>query len=596
METMGDLRRTCYCGDSVNVPVGSEITAAGFIAKVRDMGTLIFADLRDNSGILQLAFDPDTDPAVFSKAKSLKSEAVVIAKGVLRERSSKNKELPTGDIELAVNEMHILNTPAKPLPFEIRDDVPVRDELALKYRYLSLRKPSLTRNLIMRHRIVKATRDFFDSHRFIEVETPMLIKSTPEGARDYIVPSRVQPGHFYALPQSPQLYKQLLMVAGMDRYMQIVKCFRDEDLRADRQPEFTQIDLEMSFVDVDDIIDINEQFLKTLFHEILGIELETPFPRLKWDDAMAKYGSDKPDLRFGMEISDLTDIAKGSSFGVFRDAVESGGTVRAINAKGLADKLTRKEIDRLTELAKTYKAKGIAYTRLNSDGSVSSSYEKFLSEEEKEAIRGAMGAVQGDCILIIAGKWKDTLTALGAVRCEIAKTYGLIEPGKFALLWVTDFPLFEYSEEEHRWVAEHHPFTAPRDEDIDKVTTDPGSCYAKAYDIVINGTEAGGGSIRISDPALQQRMFKALGFTEEKAKAQFGFLMEAYNYSAPPHGGLAYGLDRLVMLMLGLDTIRDVIAFPKVQNAGEPMSGCPDTVDESQLKELSIKLDLKKDS
>ncbi|MBR2807382.1 MAG: aspartate--tRNA ligase [Oscillospiraceae bacterium] len=592
MDKMGELRRTHYAEDTVKVPFGETVTVAGFVSRTRDLGNLIFTDLRDNTGILQLAFDQDTDPEVFRKAEQLKSETVIMAKGVLRERSSKNKDIPTGDIELFVTDLRILNAPTEMLPFEIRDEVPVRDELSLKYRYLELRKPSMTRNLVMRHKIVKCTRDYFDSQHFLEIETPMLIKSTPEGARDYIVPSRVQPGHFYALPQSPQIYKQILMVAGYDRYMQIVRCFRDEDLRADRQPEFTQIDLEMSFADVDDVIAVNEGFLKKLFHDILGKDIQTPFRRMTWNDAMAKYGSDKPDLRFGLEITDLSETVKGCGFGVFASTVENGGSVCAINAKGLAEKLTRKEIDKLVEFVKTYKAKGIAFTRINADGTSSSSYEKFLSEDEAKAVREKMEAEAGDVILIIAGDRMETLTALGALRCQIARNFGLIEKGRFELLWVTDFPLFEYSEEEDRWVAMHHPFTAPRDEDMDKIVSDPGSCYAKAYDIVINGTEAGGGSIRISNPNVQQQMFEALGFTDESARSRFGFLMDAYKYGAPPHGGLAYGLDRLVMLLLELDTIRDVIAFPKVQNAGEPMSGCPDFVDQKQLEELHIKLDL----
>ncbi len=588
MDTMGKLRRTHYCGETVGVACGSEIVAAGFVAKTRNLGNLIFCDLRDCTGILQLAFDETTDPAVFEKAKSLRGEYVVMAKGTLRERASKNPDLPTGDFELFVSELLILSQAQTP-PFEIRDDVNVRDDLALTYRYLDLRRPVLQNTIQLRHRIVKCARDYFDENHFTEIETPIMIRSTPEGARDYLVPSRVQQGRFYALPQSPQLYKQLLMIAGFDRYMQIARCFRDEDLRADRQPEFTQIDLEMSFADIDDIIAVNEGFVKRCFKQTLGVDVTTPFPRLTYAEAMDRFGSDKPDTRFGLELQDISDVVKGCDFKVFADACAAGGSVRAINAKGMADKLTRKEIDRLAEYVKTYRAKGLAWCKLGADGA-SGSYEKFLSDDEKNAVRAALGAEPGDVLFIVADRNKVVFDALGALRCEIARQHGLIPKDTYNLLWITEFPLFEYSEEEERFVAMHHPFTAPMDGDLERIVSDPGACRAKAYDIVLNGVELGGGSIRISNPATQRRMFEALGFTEERMQKQFGFLIDAYRYGAPPHGGMAYGLDRFVMLLLQRDTIRDVIAFPKVQNAGELMSGCPDTVDRQQLDELGIKL------
>ncbi len=592
MDSMGKMRRTHYCAESVGAAVGEEIVAAGFIAKARDLGNLIFADLRDRTGILQLAFDDGTDREIFEKAKSLRSEYVVMAKGVIRERKSKNPALPTGNIELYVNDLRVLSA-AETTPFEIRDEVPVREDLALTYRYLELRKPSLTNNLITRHRIVKCARDYFDSQNFLEIETPMLCRSTPEGARDYLVPSRVQPGKFFCLPQSPQQYKQLLMIAGMDRYMQIVKCFRDEDLRADRQPEFTQIDLEMSFADEDDIISVNEGFLKKLFKDILDIDIEIPLRRMPYKEAMERFGSDKPDLRFGLELRDISELVKDCGFSVFKNAVAEGGSVRAINAKGLASHLSRKEIDRLAQFIKPFKAKGLAFTRITPEGE-SSSYEKFLTSEEVSAVRCALGAETGDAILIVAdSKNQVVFDSLGALRCEIAKKCGLIDPKRFELLWVVDFPLFEYSEEDGRYYAKHHPFTMPKDGDIDKLETRQDECYAKAYDIVINGTEAGGGSIRISNPETQKKMFRALGFTDERARSQFGYLIDAYRYGAPPHGGLAYGLDRLVMLLMGKESIREVIAFPKVQNSSELMTGSPSEVDQLQLDELSIKVDIK---
>ena len=475
-------------------------------------------------------------------------------------------------------------------PFEIRDGINVNDDLRLRYRYLDLRRPSQHETIVLRSKICQIVRNYFCDNHFCEIETPTLIKSTPEGARDYLVPSRVQPGHFYALPQSPQLYKQILMLSGFDRYFQIARCYRDEDLRADRQPEFTQIDEELSFVDENDIMTINEGLLKKLWKEMLGIDLVTPFQRLPWDQAMARFGSDKPDTRFGLEIRDVTEVFRGTEFKPFAAVLAEGGSIRAINAAGLADKLTRKNIDKLGEVAKTYGAKGLAFSRLTAEGTASS-FEKFLTEAEKTALYQALDARTGDVLLLVSDTdWVRACTALGQVRLEVGRKYDLIDPDKFNFLWVVDFPLFEYSEQEGRWMAMHHPFTMPKPEDLDKIESDPGACRALAYDIVLNGVELGGGSIRINDPALQDRMFHALGFTEEKARASFGFLMDAYKFGAPPHGGMAYGLDRLVMLMLKRDSIRDVIAFPKVQNAGEPMSGAPDVVDPKQLKELSIAL------
>ena len=587
METMGNLRRTHYCGTLRARDAGTQMTVAGSIAKCRDKGGVIFADLRDTTGILQLIFDDSTDRAVFEKASGLKSEYVVIAAGTLREREAKTDKIPTGEVELFVTELRVLSG-AQTTPFEVRDGINVNDQLRLKYRYLDLRRPSMHEPIVVRSKIAKVVRDYYDEQHFVEIETPMLIKSTPEGARDYLVPSRVQPGHFYALPQSPQLYKQILMLSGFDRYYQIVRCFRDEDLRADRQPEFTQIDMEMSFVTEDDVMTMNEGLVKRVFREVLGVDVETPFRRMPYSEAMARYGSDKPDTRFGLELQDVTDVLRESGFAVFKSAVEAGGSVRLINAKGLAGALTRKEIYKLVDVAKTYGAKGLAYTRLTADG-VTSSFEKFLSEEEKAALHKAAGAETGDVLLVVADAKNSTVfAALGALRLAVANKCGLIDPDKFNFLWVTDFPFFEYSEEEGRWMAMHHPFTMPRAEDLDKVESDPGSVRALAYDMVLNGCELGGGSIRINDPAVQDRMLKALGFSEERARESFGFLMDAYQYGAPPHGGMAFGFDRMVMLMLKRDSIRDVIAFPKVQNAGEPMSGCPETVEEKQLRELSI--------
>lgn len=589
METMGNLRRTDYCAEVGLADVGREMTVCGSIARARDKGGIIFADLRDTTGILQLVFDEDTPAEVFAKAEHLKSEYVVIARGALRERAAKTDKVSTGDVELYVAELRVLSEAQTP-PFEIRDDIKVGDDLRLRYRYLDLRRPSMHEPIVLRSKICRIVRDYFYNEHFCEIETPTLIRSTPEGARDYLVPSRVQPGHFYALPQSPQLYKQILMLSGFDRYFQIARCYRDEDLRADRQPEFTQIDEELAFVTEDDVMTINEGLIKRLWKEMLGIDVATPFERMPWDQAMARFGSDKPDTRFGLEIQDVGAVFANTEFKPFAAALAEGGTIRAINAKGLAGALSRKGIDKLGEVAKTYGAKGLAFSRLTAEGT-SSSFEKFLSEEEKAALYKALDAETGDVLLLVSDtSWTRACTALGQVRLEIGRQHGLIDPDKFNFLWVVDFPLFEYSEQEGRWMAMHHPFTMPNAADLDKIETDPGACRALAYDIVLNGVELGGGSIRINDPALQDRMFHALGFTEEKARASFGFLMDAYKYGAPPHGGMAYGLDRLVMLMLKKDSIRDVIAFPKVQNAGEPMTGAPDIVDPKQLADLSIAL------
>lgn len=584
---MDRLKRSDYCGVLRSTDIGREITVCGWAQRQRDLGQLIFIDLRDRTGILQLAFDDSTPRDIFEKAFTVRAEFVLAARGIVRERSSKNPDLPTGDIELEVQAFEILSTSETP-PFEIVDNSTTGEALRLKYRYLDLRRPSVAKNIMIRHQIAKAARDYFDENGFLEIETPVLIKSTPEGARDYLVPSRVHNGKFYALPQSPQLYKQLLMLSGFDRYFQIARCFRDEDLRADRQPEFTQIDLEMSFVEAEDVMAVNEGFMKYVFSKVLNREVKTPFLRMKYEEAMNRFGSDKPDTRFGLELCDLSDVLKDCEFRVFAGALAASGSVRAINVKGLADRLSRKEIDKLTEWVKTYGAKGLAFARFTGE-TVSSSYEKFLKEEEVRAVREKLDAQPGDVILIVAdSKEQVVFDSLGALRCEIAARYDLIDQDRFDFLWVTDFPQFEFAEEENRYVAKHHPFTAPMDEDIEKLESNPGEVHAKAYDLVLNGTEVGGGSIRIHDRSLQAKMFRALGFTQEEAEERFGFLLEAFKYGAPPHGGMAYGLDRLVMLMCGCDSIRDVMAFPKVQNASELMSMCPSVVDERQLEELGI--------
>ena len=589
METMGSLRRTNYCGEVSMSNVGQEMTVCGSIARARDKGGIIFADLRDTTGILQLVFDEDTPKDVFAKAESLKSEYVVICRGLLRERAAKTTKIATGDVELYVSELRILSEAQTP-PFEIRDDINVNDDLRLRYRYLDLRRPSMHEPIVLRSKIMQIIRSYFCDNHFTEIETPTLIKSTPEGARDYLVPSRVQPGHFYALPQSPQLYKQILMLSGFDRYFQIARCYRDEDLRADRQPEFTQVDEEMSFVNENDIMTINEGLIKRLWKEMLGVDVQTPFVRMPWDEAMGRFGSDKPDTRFGLEIVDVTDIFDGTEFKPFAAVLEQGGSIRAINAKGLAGKLTRKHIDKLGEVAKTYGAKGLAFSRLTEEGT-SSSFEKFLTEEEKAALYKAMELETGDVLLIVSdADWVKACTALGQVRLEIGRKYGLIDPDKFNFLWVVDFPLFEYSEQEGRWMAMHHPFTSPKPEDVQYIDSDPGRVRANAYDFVCNGTEIGGGSIRIHDSKLQAKMFEVLGFTAEQAQLRFGFLMDAFKYGAPPHGGLAFGFDRLCSLFGGSDSIRDYIAFPKNNAGRDVMLDAPGCIDQAQLDELCLSL------
>ena len=578
------MKRTCYCAELSKADIGKEVTVMGWAGKVRDLGSLKFIDLRDRSGIVQL-FADDSSPEIAEKAASVKLEYVLAAKGIVQKRGGAvNENIPTGEIEVKITELRIL-AKADTTPFVVEDDVKAKDELRLKYRYLDLRRPSMQKQLIDRHKITRIAREYYDENGFIEIETPYLIKSTPEGARDYLVPSRVHKGCFYALPQSPQLYKQLLMLSGMDRYMQIVRCFRDEDLRADRQPEFTQLDLEMSFVSEDDVMTINEGFLKKLMHEHKGIDIETPFPRMTWQEAMDRYGSDKPDTRFGMELCDITDCVRDMDFVVFKSAIESGGSVRAINTEGHS--FSRKEIDHLTEFVKTYKAKGLVYITFGEEG-VKSSASKFLTDDVLAKIKEKTGAKTGDTLFIVADKNKIVYDALGALRCEVGRRVGVIDKDKFNFLWVTEFPLLEWSEEDERFYAMHHPFTAPMDEDIEYIESDPGRVRARAYDIVLNGVELGGGSIRINNSELQDRMFKCLGFTEEEAQVRFGFLINAFRFGAPPHGGMAYGLDRLCMLIQGLDNIRDVIAFPKVQNASELMSNAPDGVDPAQLKELHI--------
>lgn len=586
MELMGNMKRTCYCAELSSADIGKEVTVMGWAGKIRNLGSLVFIDLRDRSGIIQL-FADENDKDIAKKASSVKLEYVLGAKGIVQKRGGAvNKNIPTGEIEVKITELRIL-AKADTTPFVVEDDVKAKDELRLKYRYLDLRRPSMQKQLTDRHKITKIARDYFDRNGFIEIETPYLIKSTPEGARDYLVPSRIHKGCFYALPQSPQLYKQLLMLSGMDRYMQIARCFRDEDLRADRQPEFTQLDLEMSFVSEEDVMTVNEGFLKRLMKEHKRIDVETPFPRLTWKEAMERFGSDKPDTRFSMELINISDCVSDMDFVVFKNALRAGGSVRAIKCEGHL--FSRKEIDALTEFVKTYKAKGLVYIAFTEDG-IKSSAAKFLTDEVTAKIKEETGANKGDTLFIVADKNKVVFDALGALRCELAKKTGIIDKDKFNFLWVTEFPLLEWSEEDNRFYAMHHPFTAPMDEDIEYLESDPGRVRARAYDIVLNGVELGGGSIRINNTELQDRMFACLGFTKEEAEARFGFLIEAFRYGAPPHGGMAYGLDRLCMLIQGLDNIRDVIAFPKVQNASELMTNAPDTVDPAQLDELHIKI------
>lgn len=584
MDTMKGLKRSHYCGE---IPQSGEVTVCGFVQKIRDLGNLIFIDLRDRTGIVQLAFNDSTDREIFEKASSCRSEYVLMAKGNVQPRESVNKDIKNGNVEVFVTDLRLLSKAQTP-PFEVANSSKVNEELKLKYRYLDLRNPELQQNLITRHKIAKVARDYFYENGFIEIETPMLMRSTPEGARDYLVPSRIHEGCFYALPQSPQIYKQLLMISGYDRYIQLARCFRDEDLRADRQPEFTQIDLEMSFVDIDDILEIGEGFIQRLFKEVLNVDIPTPLPRLTYADAMNRYGSDKPDTRFGMEIQDISDIAKETDFGVFTSAIENGGSVRAIVAKNAASILTRKEIDKLTEFSRGIGAKGLAYIRWVDD-EPNCSFAKFLKEGQLNEITSALKAEKGDVILIVADKNKVVLPTLGALRLKVAKQLDIIPEG-FNFLWITEFPFFEYDEESGEWLAMHHPFTMPMDECIPMLETDKGSVRAKAYDLVLNGTELSSGSIRITDYELQQKMFQLLGLSDEEIEAKFGFLVDAYKYASPPHGGMGIGLDRLAMIMCGADSLRDVTAFPKVQNASELMSACPSTVDEKQLDELHIKL------
>ena len=589
LDRMDGMKRTDYCGTLSAEDIGREVVVCGWIQRQRDLGGLIFADLRDRTGIVQLAFDDTTDSAVFEKASALRSEFVVMAEGTVRKRSSVNPDIPTGEIEIEAAVLKILGAAETP-PFEILDDTGAKEELRLKYRYLDLRRATLQRNLMLRHKITKVTRDYFDENGFLELETPTLIKSTPEGARDYLVPSRVKKGSFFALPQSPQMYKQLLMLSGFDRYMQLARCYRDEDLRADRQPEFTQIDLEMSFVEREDIFAIAEGYIKRLFKEVLGVDVPTPLPRLKYTDAMNRYGSDKPDTRFGMEITDISDIVSDCGFGVFADTVKNGGTVRAINAKNAAGIYTRKEIDKLTEEARGIGAKGLAFIRWHED-EPTCSFAKFMQPEQMREIYARTGAEKGDVVLIVADKKNLALSVLGALRLTVAKRLDII-PQQYNFLWITEFPFFEYNEETGNWDAMHHPFTAPLDECIQYLDTAPEKVFANAYDLVLNGIELSSGSLRITDPELQQHMFRALGLSDEEAERKFGFLTGAFRYGAPPHGGMGIGLDRLCMLMTGSESLRDVIAFPKVANSGELMSGAPAEVDEQQLSDLAISIDL----
>ena len=585
-ESIKGLKRTAYCGDFRAEHEGQEVTVFGWVQRQRDLGQLIFIDLRDRTGIIQLAFDEGTPREAFDKAFAARSEYVLAARGVVRIRTAKNPDIPTGEVEIAVSELRVLGKAETP-PFEIVENCATAEATRLKYRYLDLRRPDLQRNLLLRHRIAKAARDYFDAQGFVELETPMLIRSTPEGARDFLVPSRLHPGTFYALTQSPQLYKQLSMVAGFDRYMQLARCFRDEDLRADRQPEFTQIDLEMSFVDVQDVLDIGEGFMKYVYDTVLHVDVPLPLPRLTYNEAMERYGSDKPDIRYGMEIVDLSEAVRGCGFGVFASALEGGGTVRALTAKNAVGVLTRKEVDKLTEFVRGIGAKGLAWVRWTEEN-IASSFGKFLTEEEMTRLLTAAGAEKGDVVLIVADTVKKhVLTTLGALRVELANKLSIEKKG-LGLLWITAFPFFEWDEESQQYVAMHHPFTAPLDECIPYLDSEPDKVYAKAYDLVLAGVELASGSIRITDPELQGRMFRALGLSDEEAHEKFGFLTDAFQYGAPPHGGMGIGLDRLVMQMLGAATLRDVVAFPKVQNMTEPMTACPSPVDAEQLTELGL--------
>lgn len=587
-ESMQGLHRTHRCTEVSSANIGQKVTVMGWVQKRRNLGSLIFIDLRDRSGILQLVFDePKVGSEGFAKAGTLRSEFVIAVEGTVQKRSAAvNENLKTGDIEVIAESIRILSESQTP-PFQIEENSQTKDEIRLKYRYLDLRRPDIQRNLMLRSKVAYLMRDFMAKEGFLEIETPILCKSTPEGARDYLVPSRIHPGSFYALPQSPQLFKQLLMASGYDRYFQIAKCFRDEDLRADRQPEFTQADMELSFVDIDDVLDVNERLLKYIFKEAIGVDVELPLKRMPWQEAMDRFGSDKPDTRFGMELKDVSDIVKDCGFGVFTSALEQGGSVRGINAEGQGA-MPRKKIDKLVEFAKGYGAKGLAYLSVQEDGSYKSSFAKFMTEEELKNLVAAMDGKPGDLLLFAADKNKIVWNVLGALRLEIAKELDLLDPNQYNFLWITEFPLLEWSDEENRYMAMHHPFTMPMEEDWDKIDTDPGAVRAKAYDIVLNGTELGGGSVRIHQSDIQEKMFEVLGFTKEKAYEQFGFLLTAFKYGVPPHAGLAYGLDRLVMLMAKQESIRDVIAFPKVKDASCLMTEAPNLVDEKQLEELGI--------
>lgn len=595
METMAGMHRSCGCGRVTEKDCGKELTLAGWVNTRRDHGGLIFIDLRDRSGIVQVVMSPQYGEDAFHKAEDVRSEYVLAIRGIVRERSPEtvNPKMQTGKIEVVVSEMRILNK-AKTPPFYVEDGIDVDETVRLKHRYIDLRRPEMQRNLIMRHKIVHEMRQFLDAHDFLEVETPILTKSTPEGARDYLVPSRVNPGKFYALPQSPQLFKQLLMVSGLERYFQIARCFRDEDLRADRQPEFTQLDIELSFEDQDFILDLMEHMMQRIFKNVLNVDIQIPFKRITWDDAVNLYGSDKPDLRFDMHFYDISDLLRDTGFKVFRSVLDNGGIVKAITVKGDAA-IPRRELDGLVDYVGNYGAKGLAWIGLNKDGSLKCQITKFLGEDKIREIGKFCEAENGDLILIIADKPKVVAQALGELRLEMARRMNLIDENEFCFRWVTDFPMFEYSEEDKRWVAEHHPFTAPRDEDVQYLLTDPSKVYAKAYDMVLNGVEAGGGSLRIYQEELQEKVFKAIGITHEEAQEKFGFLLDAFRYGAPPHAGIALGLDRLVMLMLRLGSIRDVIAFPKTQSAIDQMTQAPSEVVDMQLKELHIRVDVKKE-
>ena len=584
LDSMKGLKRTHYCGEVPNEV--QEVVVCGFVDRVRDMGNLIFINLRDRTGIVQLAFNDSTERSVFEKAQQVKSEYVLMAKGMVQKRESVNKKLKTGEIEIMVSDLRILSK-AETTPFEVTNSDKVNDELKLKYRYLDLRNPKLQKNIITRHKIAQITREYFYSNGFLEIETPMMMKSTPEGARDYLVPSRVHEGKFYALPQSPQIYKQLLMISGYDRYIQLARCFRDEDLRADRQPEFTQIDLEMSFVDDEDIQSCIEGYIEKLFKEVLGVDVKLPLERLTFADAMNRFGSDKPDTRFGFEIQNITDVVKDIDFVVFKSAIENGGSVRAINVKNGAGTYTIKEIDKLVEHSKGIGAKGLAYIRWADEPNCS--FKKFLGEGDLDNILSAVGGEKGDLILICADKDKVVLPTLGALRLIAAKRLDIIPENQYNFLWITEMPFFEWDEDTQTWVAMHHPFTMPMEECLEYLDTDQGNVRAKAWDLVLNGVELSSGSMRITDSELQQKMFESLGMSDEEIQAKFGFLVDAYHYAAPPHGGMGIGLDRLAMIMCKADSLRDVVAFPKVQNASELMSACPAEVDESQLEELHIK-------